>query len=332
MPTNQGGYRLLTACLLLAALFPATTDALAQSAELAKPRVWKGKNGKSFKGQYLSEEGDVILVYAERLGKTYRIKRSNLSEETLAWLDAAKKPKSSAKATSARPHKGYSKIDFSKMNRLQVPEFGEEEKVRAGTMWITDCFAPFLLWWDGNKTVEITRGGKTPEEKRTWIRAELSSGVRAKAGPNEMQHVQKTLERHLKRHTKDEVRVTLEELSVSSSIQAAELTRNSAATMAYLTSYSGKESKFWFPAAIVTCHKDGSIAFDIYGKRFTGTMTPSDEKFHGPGDNKFVPQKITLDPGSKFPNHHFSGDETHFVLRRGFWTVNLFKKDDEKNK
>ncbi len=154
--------------------------------KLTSMRVWHGANGKSFKGQFMDREGEVIHLVDVR-GKVYKVPLSSLSENDRAWFNEAwanNQQKENKIEGLMKPGQvvfqeghqllpvapiGFQRVKANKVTRLNIPQIDQSEYHNEDTNTLYASFVPFMLWWHNYKVVDVPIRRDDNEKRIIWL-------------------------------------------------------------------------------------------------------------------------------------------------------------------
>lgn len=156
---------LIKACLCAALLL-----ATLASTALAEMRDWTDQQGRSFRGELYSTEGDAVKVRRESDFRVFDIRIDQLSEADQLWLKEQSKPATPATPPPAAPPPDYLYPD-KVLDRSLIPTYDQSDFRNRGTCG-PSAIMNFMMWWGEHLYPEILASGSL-ETKAKWTMQRL---------------------------------------------------------------------------------------------------------------------------------------------------------------
>ena len=275
--------------------------------KLRDSRVWHGKNGKHFRGQFVEREGDALRIMDTR-GKLYKVPLTSLSEDDLKWfekawaeeqkkktrIDALMKPgtvtvKKDLKFSEVPPI-GYETVPEDKIVRANIPVLNQGEYHDEDFNNLPSSLVPFFLWWHSYKVVNVESRRDDNERRIKWLYKELNQKRLDYRNGFNVQGLQEFCREELKTKTCFEVvdlrngAAVLKEFKVKDRFSPqfmSSYTKGANATVLAVNIYQKGHHQWTADVPLVECKPDGKVTFYMFGKiKLTGKLEkrPPDEK------------------------------------------------------
>lgn len=158
----------------------------AEDAELMDSRIWRGKNGKHFRGKFIGRDGDILRVQGSR-GKIYRVPTTSLSDADRKWFQKAwvnQQQKENAIEGLAKAGEveilkdlklpavapiGYRRVPDEKITRRNLPLFDQSEYYDKNHTDFSSSMVPFILWWHNYRVVNVPSRRDDNERRIKWL-------------------------------------------------------------------------------------------------------------------------------------------------------------------
>ena len=332
--------------LLIAVALLSVISSVAEE-KLRDSRVWHGKNGKHFRGQFVEREGDAIRIIDTR-GKLYKVPLTALSEDDLNWfekawansqqkenrIDALVKPgtvtlKEDLKFSKVAPI-GYEVVAEEKLVRANLPVLTQSEYHDEDFNNMSSSLVPFFLWWHNYKVVSVESRRDDNERRIKWLYKELNDfsigGRRIRA---------EELEKFCKQELKTKASFETIDLRHSSILDRqlkvvdrfspqflSQYTKGANATILSVRIYQKGNYQWTADVPLVDCTPDGKVTFYMYGDiKLTGKLEklPFDEKVAKKLRSKLPRYEIKVDNMGEV-EQWFQDREYTFFLEGGDYT------------
>jgi len=292
--------------LLVVILFSLLLPLMAEE-KLRDSRVWHGKNGKHFRGQFLGREGDTLRIMSTQ-GKIYKVPMTSLSEDDLVWfkkawsadqqkkthIKALVKPGAVTLMKEWRFSKvapiGYESIPDEKVVRANLPvltpsEFRAEANNKTGSSLV-----PFFLWWHNYKVLNVPSRRDDHEKRVEWLFKTLNKKDFRYSRLFDVTDLNEFCREDLEAKACFEVVDLRDAQGVKSKLNVQDrlspqflshYTQGANATILSVRIYKGGNYEWTAEVPLVECTPDGRVTFYMYGDiKLTGRLEklPFDEK------------------------------------------------------
>lgn len=265
---------------------------------LGEERVWRGGNGKSFRGTFhrLSPDGSKAEFVMDS-GKIVSVALDNLIQEDrdLVLKSGGKQETRNSDAAAFKPDAEPDRTRMPVLDPKQFDRASDEEMVDA--LWIS------LLWWNQEGVLPVPAKGEF-EKRAEWLHKTLTRHVAA-AGRSaaSLEDARNGVLEYFKEELAEVAacRIHVEQTDLSPA-RLASLARGANVVILKLTMTYDNGRDFSACAALESINETGRFAIHLLGRRLTGRVKALEKKKDG--DHPVAPLEFVLDDNSELPEFY----------------------------
>jgi len=282
-------YTILTSLFVLSIM--TVLSVAEEAARLTDSRIWHGKNGKHFRGQFMGRDGDIIRV-ANTQGKIFKIPLTSLSADDQKWFSKvwAKKEKAEnhidvlvkpgvvsllddCKIPKVAPI-GYRRTLDTQITRLNIPSIDQGEYHDKDFNNYASSLVPFFVWWNNYKVIDVPARRDDNEKRIEWLYTNLNELDFRRRSGFRVDELQKFCQQELK--TKHSFQVIdlcdgrkvhhhLKELDRFSPKFLSQYTKGANATLLAMCVYKNGRYEWTAEVPLIECKPTGEVLFYMFG-------------------------------------------------------------------